>query len=109
MKSSEKMIEEKNLKNFGEKGMPIIRNLGSSAKVHTGLWRTERPVIDLSKCIRCKTCWIFCPDSAMEWKKDHPQPNYWICKGCGICAEECPVKCISMVKEKMSEKEITKK
>jgi Pyruvate/2-oxoacid:ferredoxin oxidoreductase delta subunit len=26
--------------------------------------------------------------------------NYDYCKGCGICAEECPVKCIAMVEER---------
>jgi pyruvate ferredoxin oxidoreductase delta subunit len=26
-------------------------------------------------------------------------PNLYYCKGCGICAQECPVKCIEMVGE----------
>ena len=28
-----------------------------------------------------------------------PQINLMYCKGCGICAEECPPKAISMVEE----------
>ena len=29
-----------------------------------------------------------------------PVVNYDYCKGCGICAEECPTKCIAMVEER---------
>jgi Pyruvate/2-oxoacid:ferredoxin oxidoreductase delta subunit len=29
-----------------------------------------------------------------------PETNYDYCKGCGLCAEECPVKCIKMEIEK---------
>jgi pyruvate ferredoxin oxidoreductase delta subunit len=27
------------------------------------------------------------------------EQNYYYCKGCGICAKECPVDAISMVQE----------
>lgn len=94
------MIEANKVKYLGAKGMPVIREMGSSRKIHTGLWRTERPIVDFSKCIHCKLCWLYCPDAAIEWKKELPRHNYRTCKGCGICAEECPVKCIKMTPEK---------
>ena len=66
----------------------------------TGDWRTFKPVVDKSKCINCLQCWIFCPDSAIKVKdKKMAGFDYEHCKGCGICASICPVKCIKMEKE----------
>ena len=32
----------------------------------TGGWRTGvKPQVDLSKCVNCLLCWIYCPDSAV--------------------------------------------
>jgi pyruvate ferredoxin oxidoreductase delta subunit len=33
------------------------------------------------------------------WDGVRVEVNYDYCKGCGICAQECPVKAISMVPE----------
>ena len=80
----------------------LILDAGNAEQYKTGSWRTYRPVWDEEKCINCLICWIYCPDSAImvEGGKmtgidlDH-------CKGCGICAQECPpkVKAIEMVLE----------
>ena len=47
-------------------------------------------------------CWVYCPDNAC-WTKDQSvkglQFDYDHCKGCAICAEVCPKKCIDMVPE----------
>ena len=71
----------------------------------TGSWRIVRPVIDLKKCIPAKTkkeacfaCWLYCPDAVVS-KTIPPTIDYEYCKGCGICAEQCPAKAISMVEE----------
>jgi len=71
----------------------------SATEYKTGDWRSKRPVRDEEKCTRCLICWIFCPDAAISWdgKDIHFDMNY--CKGCGICAEECPVNCIKMEDE----------
>jgi len=52
-------------------------------------------------CNMCDNCLIFCPDLAISrLEDDHRyQINYDYCKGCGICAEECPRNVISMVRE----------
>lgn len=72
--------------------------VGSTGK--TGFWRTFRPSVDQSKCTRCLFCWIFCPESCIERSADDlPVINYDFCKGCGICANECPVKAIKMEKQ----------
>jgi len=75
----------------------VITEIGSTLNNKTGGWRTNKPEIDQAKCIKCANCWVFCPDSAIY--KDNEgkfQINYDYCKGCGICANECPAKCIAM-------------
>ncbi len=62
----------------------------------TGSWRVFIPVLDGERCNKCLLCWIYCPEACIN--KDI-RINYDYCKGCGICAEECPRGAISMVKE----------
>jgi len=48
-------------------------------------------------------CWLYCPDAAIELDEDgFPHVNYDYCKGCGICANECPRKAIEMVREEVA-------
>ncbi|MCD6411838.1 MAG: 4Fe-4S binding protein [Thermoplasmata archaeon] len=66
----------------------------------TGGWRAFKPILDKEKCVRCLRCWIFCPEGAIIRKEDDSvEIDYDYCKGCGICANECRVKAISMVRE----------
>ncbi len=58
-------------------------------------WRVFQPVIDLDKCIGCKNCWIYCPETAIKWTDENkPEIEWRKCKGCGICVNECPVEAI---------------
>ncbi len=41
-------------------------------------------------CLRCDNCWHFCPDAAVIKQIDTYKIDYDYCKGCGICAQECP-------------------
>lgn len=63
-------------------------------------WRVYTPEIDVEKCIGCKNCWIFCPETAIQWdeEKNKPWIRFEACKGCGLCANECPVNAIEMVR-----------
>jgi len=63
----------------------------------TGSWRSMRPCVDADKCTHCQICWIFCPDAVID--RETTDINYTYCKGCGICAKECPVNAITMVQE----------
>ncbi len=48
-------------------------------------------------CNDCGNCWLFCPDLAVLGKEDGGfEINYDYCKGCGICANECPRNVIEM-------------
>ena len=86
----------------GWKTLPIgavVVEPGSSVKYKTGDWRAFRPVVDKTKCVNCLLCWIYCPDSSIIRREKWVDVNYEHCKGCGICAHECPTKAIEMVEE----------
>lgn len=52
-------------------------------------------------CNSCGNCYVFCPDSSIEWHDDKPVVNYDYCKGCGVCAAECPRGIITMERERV--------
>jgi 2-oxoacid:acceptor oxidoreductase gamma subunit (pyruvate/2-ketoisovalerate family)/2-oxoacid:acceptor oxidoreductase delta subunit (pyruvate/2-ketoisovalerate family) len=72
---------------------------GSFVENKTGSWRTFKPLLDHEKCIMCLYCWFYCPEGCIERKKNTLIINYDYCKGCGICANECPKDAIEMVRE----------
>jgi len=65
----------------------------------TGEWSQKKPEIS-DKCIVCKQCLKICPEGVLGVEKNEGREkirvDYDYCKGCGICAENCPVKAISM-------------
>lgn len=72
----------------------------------TGEWRTVKPVLHPERCFvvklqqpSCHICWLFCPESTVS-RTIPPEFDYTFCKGCGICAHECPAHAIWMVPEK---------
>ncbi len=74
---------------------PMAKSLGRMSWNLTGSWRNVTPVIDYEKCTLCMLCWKFCPDLAVTCTEP-PQIILDYCKGCGVCAEECPANCIEM-------------
>ncbi len=91
------------------RGVPHVREIGNAVRHKTGNWRVFKPSIDLEKCISCKICFTFCPDSAIQWKNKNgrkvPVIDYDVCKGCLICKNECPVKAISAERDMHEEDE----
>lgn len=52
-------------------------------------------------CFHCDNCYGYCPDNAIIKHPDGTlEFNYDYCKGCGICASECPCGAIKMTSEK---------
>lgn len=66
-------------------------------------WATFRPVRDKEKCTMCLLCWFYCPEGTIVRISDRGDlmTNYDYCKGCGVCANECPVDAIKMVRAKV--------
>jgi pyruvate ferredoxin oxidoreductase delta subunit len=89
----------------GWKDLPlgaIIEKPGNAREYLTGDWRTMRPVWDPAKCIQCLFCWVYCPDASIIVKDGKMSGiNYAHCKGCGICAAECPKRAsaITMIRD----------
>ena len=108
-------------------GSAVI-HAGSARALKTGDWRSNRPVWayvgESTGCIQCALCTIYCPEGCIEIVKLSetpfdpkelskrpasmltetslvPSANLDYCKGCGICAYECPTKCIEMIEEEV--------
>jgi 2-oxoacid:acceptor oxidoreductase delta subunit (pyruvate/2-ketoisovalerate family) len=68
----------------------------------TALFEARR-CMSCGNCFECDNCYGMCPDNAVI--KLGPGNRFEInldyCKGCGICAAECPAGAISMVPEQM--------
>ncbi len=82
------------------------RRIGSFDEVNLG-FSEKRAIKEAERCLHCGTCSFcenchtFCPDSAVL-RKDQDEAfdiHYEFCKGCGICAYECPSHFIEMVRE----------
>lgn len=85
------MSKPKGWKDLPEGGM--ILEAGNADAYNTGAWRSDRPIWIKENCIQCLFCWVFCPDSAVKVKDGQREDfDYKHCKGCGICAMECPAK-----------------
>ncbi len=105
-------FEDLNLVYFDDskRGTPqssqIEERITNFEEVHAGydndsLLNEAKRCFSCGSCPACDNCMIFCPDAAIASVKDNPAKFYHVdtdyCKGCGICAVECPRGCIIMV------------
>jgi pyruvate ferredoxin oxidoreductase delta subunit len=87
------MSKKPDIKTWKDINVGGVIESGTSEHFHTGDWRGRVPIWKEENCTHCMICWTFCPDSAITAKDGKMTGiNYDYCKGCGICAEECPVK-----------------
>ncbi len=78
----------------------IATEPGSAHQYKTGAWRSQRPTYNFNRCIKCGLCQLFCPEGCIEQNGEgHFEAGLDYCKGCGICAKECPTRTITMVEE----------
>jgi pyruvate ferredoxin oxidoreductase gamma subunit len=79
---------------------PSIFAMGNSPERHTGSWRQFRPVLQPQKCTRCWLCFVWCPEAAITLGPDeYPIVDYDVCKGCLLCAHECPTHAFNVEEE----------
>ena len=86
--------------------LPVERAVGGMEEVVQGLdWtgavREALRCMTCGSCTECDNCFVFCPDAAVH--HDAAAGLYTVdllhCKGCGICAAECPRGAIVLVPE----------
>lgn len=84
------------------KGLPIPVRVKNFEEVYSG-FTEEEALKEAARCFSCGTCpecdncLVFCPDAAISHNSDGTYTiNYDYCKGCGLCAAECPRNAISI-------------
>jgi len=86
--------------------LDLIRRQTTFEEIHGGLDESNalfeaRRCLSCGNCFECDNCYGVCPDNAVI--KLGPgkrfQFNYDFCKGCGLCAAECPCGAIEMAPE----------
>ncbi len=86
--------------------LEIARRTSSFDEVQGGLTESNalfeaRRCLSCGNCFECDNCYGVCPDNAVIKLGTGKRFafNYDYCKGCGICAAECPCGAIDMVPE----------
>jgi 2-oxoacid:acceptor oxidoreductase delta subunit (pyruvate/2-ketoisovalerate family) len=86
--------------------LELARRTTTFEEVQHGLDETNalyeaRRCLSCGNCFECDNCYGMCPDNAVI--KRGPgrrfEFNYDYCKGCGVCAQECPCSAIAMMPE----------
>ena len=86
--------------------LEAARRIDCFSEVQGGLDETNalyeaRRCLSCGNCFECDNCYGVCPDNAVI--KLGPGKRFSIdydyCKGCGLCAAECPCGAIEMVPE----------
>lgn len=73
---------------------------GYSEEKETKVSRTIYPEWEHEKCIQCNFCWIYCPEGCIDRSSGQMVVSLKYCRGCGVCAQECPKQVITMKREK---------
>jgi 2-oxoacid:acceptor oxidoreductase delta subunit (pyruvate/2-ketoisovalerate family) len=86
--------------------LEMARRVSTFEEVTGGLDATNalyeaRRCLSCGNCFECDNCYGVCPDNAVIklGPGNRFKFNYDYCKGCGVCAEECPCGAIRMVPE----------
>jgi len=88
--------------------LEIARRQSTFEEVQGGLDESNalyeaRRCLSCGNCFECDNCYGVCPDNAVIklGAEKRFAFNYDYCKGCGVCAQECPCGAIAMVPEEI--------
>jgi 2-oxoacid:acceptor oxidoreductase delta subunit (pyruvate/2-ketoisovalerate family) len=81
---------ERAIKGFKE----VIRNVTEKE-----LSKASSRCFSCGTCTECDICYVYCPDLSVKKISHGYKIDFDYCKGCAICAEECPRGVIHMVQE----------
>ena len=97
---SERVIkyEDLNVNYFKREARQDLKGAGVEALTETACTEARR-CFQCGRCNACNTCWFLCPDAVILQKVGEIEFDYDYCKGCGVCAEECPRGALGMEEE----------
>jgi 2-oxoacid:acceptor oxidoreductase delta subunit (pyruvate/2-ketoisovalerate family) len=88
--------------------LDLARRKSTFEEVQKGLDETNalyeaRRCLSCGNCFECDNCYGICPDNAVIklGPGNRFRFDYDYCKGCGVCAQECPCGAITMVPEEI--------
>jgi NADPH-dependent glutamate synthase beta subunit-like oxidoreductase len=94
-------------KAFTKEAAPIHMRLKGFKEIYLPFDRDEIVVesnrcFSCGLCYMCDNCYMYCPDNAVQKSKTTGKYEFDLdfCKGCGLCAKECPCRYIQMTLEK---------
>jgi NADPH-dependent glutamate synthase beta subunit-like oxidoreductase len=90
--SQPRLLVEERVKTFAEIDLKISANLAI---------REAERCFNCGVCNQCDNCFLFCPDVAAlrGSDKENRHIDYDYCKGCGLCAVECPRNAMTLGEE----------
>jgi len=94
-------------KRFTKDAAPIHMRLKGFKEIYTPFDRDEiitesGRCFSCGLCFDCGNCFMYCPDNAVKKAATPGRYDFDLdfCKGCGLCAKECPCRFIQMTLEK---------
>jgi len=92
---------------FEKEAAPIHMRLKGFKEIYHPLDRNEiiresDRCFSCGLCYMCDNCYMYCPDNAVKKSPSTGKYEFDLdfCKGCGLCAKECPCRYIQMTLEK---------